>query len=139
MTADLDNPGPRIDVRQAREAQPRVARGSGPWNVAFELTSRESEPVELVDAWLPHARFHAEARDLDGARLAPGASVVVEFTAAFDEPPGTEAENAFVILRVRWRGELWRVLTRMTVATGADGAPAARVEAVSTHRVGFSN
>jgi hypothetical protein len=114
------------------------AKGGGPWQVSFDVENRNREAVELVDAWLPHTRFNAEVQALGGMELGPGESMRLTFTAAFDEPPGTAAENAFVILRLRWQGETWRNLTRMTVASGARGEPSATVETVTSHRVGFS-
>ena len=134
MTIDDDGLGPPLDVRQAG-----AAGGTGPWDVSFDVTNRGADPVSLIDARLPHARFHADVQDLAHlAPLAPGEAARLEFTATFDEPPGTEAGNAFVILRVRWRGDTWRVLTRMTVASGTRGEPTARPETASAHRVGFS-
>ena len=95
--------------------------------------------MTLLAAWLPHARFRADEQSSEGETpLAPGGSVTLGFDAEFDEPPNTEVENGFVILRVEWNGERWRVLTRMTVASGPSGEPDARVETVSAHRVGFS-
>ena len=30
------------------------------------IASRQLSPVELIDAWLPHARFNAAAQELNG-------------------------------------------------------------------------
>ena len=133
MATDNIQQGPDIAVAQAGPAE-----GDGPWLVAFDVQNRSAEPVELVEAWLPHAKFNAEAQELDGLTLAHGATTRLAFTATYDEPPGTAAENAFVIMRLRWRGDTWRHLTRMTVASGPHGEPSAVVESVSAHRVGFS-
>ena len=87
------------------------------------------EPIELLEAWLPHGRFRAEAVPLTAQLpLASGASVRLAFTVVFDEPPGELVENAFVILQVRRRNEVWRVLTRLAVTADADGSPLAATE-----------
>jgi hypothetical protein len=126
--------GPKLDVQQHG-----VAQGDGPWLVAFDVTNHDESPVEIIEAWLPHARFHAEAQDVSDSRpLAPGRAMHIGFTAEFDEPVGTEAPNAFVILRVRWQGEEWRVLARLTVTSGERAEPAARTELITAHRVGFA-
>jgi hypothetical protein len=122
-----------MDVTQAGPAE-----GDGPWLVAFNVLNRTGDPVKLVDAWLPHARFNAEAQNLDGLTLVGGESTRIAFTATYDEPPGTAAENAFVIIRLRWRCEAWRHLTRVTVTSGSRGEPSATVETVTCHRMGFS-
>ena len=41
----------------------------------------------------------------------------------------------FVVVR---ESETWRVLFRVGVHIGPDGAPAPQVEAASTHRIGFA-
>jgi hypothetical protein len=133
VATDNSQQTPDIAVAQAGPTE-----GDGPWLVAFNVLNRRGAPVELIDAWLPHARFNAAAQELNGLTLAAGESTRIAFTAAYDEPPGTAAENAFVIIRLRWRGEAWRHLTRMTVTSGSRGEPSATVETVSCHRVGFS-
>jgi hypothetical protein len=52
--------------------------------------------------------------------------------------PGEEIENAFVIFVAVKEKETWRVLFRVRVRMGEDGTPAPMVEAMSTHRVGFT-
>ena len=95
--------------------------------------------MQLLEAWLPHGRFRAEAVPLTGhPPLAAGTSVRLAFTVRFDEPHGELVENAFVILRVRWRNEEWRVLARLAVTADADGSPLASTELTTTHPVGFS-
>ena len=117
----------------------RAAGGPGAWRVVFEVRNAGDEPVELLEAWLPHGRFRAEAVPLTAhPPLGPGASVQLAFTVKFDEPPDELVENAFVILRLRWRNEEWRVLTRLAVTADADGSPVASTELITAHAVGFS-
>lgn len=111
----------------------------GGWNVAFAVRNEEEGPIELLEAWLPHGRFRAEAVPLTAQpSLASGASARLEFTVGFDEPQGELVENAFVILRVRWQDQEWRVLTRLAVTADADGRPVASTELITFHPVGFS-
>ena len=117
----------------------RASGKSGAWRVAFDVRNAGDEPVELLEGWLPHGRFRADAVPLTAEPpLVSGASVHLDFTVAFDEPPGEFVENAFVILRVRWRDEEWRVLTRLAVTADADGSPIASTELITAHPVGFS-
>ena len=126
---------PSISVLQAG----RASGEPGAWQVAFEVRNAGGEPVDLLEAWLPHGRFRAEAVPLTAQpSLASGASARLEFIVGFDEPPGESVENAFVILRVRWQGRGWRVLTRLTVTADADGSPVASTELITFHPVGFS-
>ena len=127
---------PSITVLQASGA----SGGAGAWDVAFEVRNEGDGPVELLEAWLPHGRFRAEAVPLsEQPLLASGASVRLEFTVGFDEPTGELVENAFVILRVRWEGQEWRVLTRLAVMADGDGRPVAATELITAHPVGFSH
>jgi len=134
MTSEPSDSGPDLVV-----GQEGAAGGQGPWDVTFRVGNRGTQPVELVQAWVPHPRFRAGLLELaDAGLLAAGASTRLRFSVAFDEPPGTDVENTFIILQTRWRGERWRVLTRMTATSGPAGAPTTRVETVTSHRVGFS-
>ena len=126
---------PSISVLQAG----RASGEPGAWQVAFEVWNTGDGPVELLEAWLPHGRFRAEAVPLTTQPpLASGAGTRLEFTVRFEEPPGELVENAFVILRVRWQDEEWRVLTRLTVTADADSSPLASTELITTQPVGFS-
>ncbi|MDE2837528.1 MAG: hypothetical protein OXL97_08480 [Chloroflexota bacterium] len=126
---------PAISVLQAG----RASGEPGAWRVAFDVLNSGDEPLELLEAWLPHGRFRADAVPLaDHPPLGAGASVPLAFNVGFDEPPGELVENAFVILRVRWRDEEWRVLTRLAVTSHADGSPLAATELITFHPVGFS-
>ena len=126
---------PAITVLQAG----RASGEPGAWRVAFDVRNAGDGPAELLEAWLPHGRFRAEAIPLTGyAPLASGGSVRLAFTVRFDEPPGELVENAFVILRVQWKSGEWRVLTRLAVTSDADGSPIASTELTTAHPVGFS-
>ena len=127
---------PSIIVMQVSRAE----GAPGAWRVAFEVGNAGEEPVELLEAWLPHGRFRAEAVPLTTEPLlGSGESTQLAFTVGFDEPPGELVENAFVILRVRWQGQEWRVLSRLAVTADADGRPLAATELTTAHPVGFSH
>ena len=134
MTGAASGIPPTLDVAQAG----RASGGPRLWRVAFDVTNRGAGPVALRAAWLPHGRFRCAEQQLADLVLAPEGATQLAFEAAFDEPPGTEVENCFVILRVRWREEAWRVMARFTVTAAGDGAPLAAARLVTAHRVGFS-
>jgi hypothetical protein len=103
--------------------------------VRWRVTNVGSDHVRLVAVRAPHSRFCSDTLDLN---------VVVIETAGIDQTlhveaaPGEDIENAFVIFVVVKEHETWRVLFRARVHVGSDGTPAPAVEAMSTHRVGFS-
>ena len=134
MTGAAPDIPPTLDVAQAGPASggPRL------WRVGFDVTNRGAGPAALLAVWLPHGRFRCPEQQLADLVLPPGRTTQLAFQAAFEEPPGTEVENCFVILRVRWREEAWRVMARLTVTAGGDGAPLAAARLVTAHRVGFS-
>ena len=134
MTGEANDNPPTLDVAQAGAASggPRL------WGVAFDVANRGALPVELRAAWLPHGRFRCPEQQLADLVLPAGATEQLTFEAAFDERQGTEVENCFVILRVHWRDEGWRVMARFTVTAAGDGAPLAAPRLVTAHRVGFS-
>ena len=135
MVADASiETGPELDVAQAGAA--RVSGGR--WSVPFTIANRGGTPVELTVAWLPHGRFRCAERQLSDLPLPAKGQTELSFEVQFDEQPGTEVVNAFVILQVRWREVAWRVMTRLTVTARADGAPEAATQLVTTHRIGFS-
>jgi hypothetical protein len=136
MTRRPAAPGPAIHV--APEAP---APGPSPmeWRVAWRIENRGDRPLELRAAWLPHGRFRAPERALEPPpRLLPGESARLELVAACDEAPGTVVENAFVILRVRWGDEPWRILVRLLITADAGGTPTNTVALITTQPIGFA-
>lgn len=135
MQVPPDN-GPLVQVAPA---PPAPASRAGEWHVAWKVENRGGRPLELLAAWLPHGRFRAAERALEPPpRLRPGESAWLDLVAACDEAPGTVVENAFVILRVRWGDEPWRILVRLLVTADARGAPTNTVALITTHPIGFS-
>ena len=134
MTGAAHDIPPAIDVVQAGPA----SGGPRRWRVAFDVANRGTGPVVLLGAWLPHGRYRCAEQPLADLVLPPGGTTELAFEAAFDERPGTVVENCFVILRVRWRDEVWRVMARLSVTAAAKGEPRAAPQLVTAHRVGFS-
>ncbi|MCZ6598387.1 MAG: hypothetical protein O7B99_12165 [Planctomycetota bacterium] len=134
MTSAAHDDPPTLDVAQAGAASGGPAR----WRVAFDVANRGAAPAALLAAWLPHGRFRCPEQRLADLVLPPDGTTQLAFDVAFDERPGAEVENCFVILRVRWREEAWRVMARLTVTAVEDGAPLAATQLVTAHRVGFS-
>jgi hypothetical protein len=92
-----------------------------------------------VAAGLPHSRFRSEELELSPApKLLPGESARLALAVACREPAGTVVENAFLILRVLWREQPWRILARLRVVFDQHGVPENSTEVITTQPVGFS-
>lgn len=116
--------------------EPRdVIRVNGSWRVRWRVTNVGNDHVRLVAVRAPHSRFRSDPIDLNVVVVE---SAGIEQTLRIEAAPGEEIENAFVIFVVVKERETWRVLFRVRVHVGADGTPAPAVEAMSSHRVGFS-
>ena len=126
-----------LDVAQAGAALMSGAPEAD-WSVPFTVANRGGAPVALLAAWLPHGRFRSAERQLSDFPLPADGRTELSFEVQFDEQPGTEVVNAFVILQVRHREKVWRVLARLTVTADADGAPVAATQLVTVHPVGFA-
>ena len=98
------------------------------------------EPVVILSTWLPHDKFANPPQDIDPpVRLAPGGSTVLELPVACNELPGSVVENAFVILRLLWLGQLWRAFVRLRVTVDSSRTPQYICESVTVHLAGFSD
>jgi hypothetical protein len=128
--------GPQVFVEQASQ---RAEPISGRWLVAWHIQNLGQHPLQLLAAWLPHSRFRSEEREFAPApQLLPGERARLEFSLACRELPGTVVENAFLILRVLWLEEPWRVLARLRVVFDEQGEPQTTTEVITVQRVGFS-
>lgn len=125
---------PEIDVRPVREAH-----GTGPWEVAFDITNAGSSDVRLLEAWLPHTILHADAIDLStSAPLGPTANVKLRFTVTSEPRKSGEPSNPFLIVRALQNNLEWRILARLAVESGAQQEPVISLAAITLHQVGFS-
>lgn len=111
--------------------------GAGHATVEWRVANVGSDPVRLVAIAAPHGKLRADDRTAD-LTLAPGAASVITLQVACGEPPGTEIENAFLILTAEAAGSTWQILARMRVRVDADGLPRPVVERVDVQEVGFS-
>ncbi len=121
----------------------QVSRAPGPtadrWLIAWDIRNLGRQPLSLLTARLPHSRFRSAERKLTPTpRLEPGESTRLEVSVACRESPGTVVENAFLIFRVLWKKEPWRVFARFRVVFDERGGPQATTELVTTQPVGFS-
>jgi hypothetical protein len=116
--------------------EPRgVSPVNSTWRIRWRVTNGGGEHIRLVTMRAPHGRFRSDPLDLD---VVVAHTVTVEHTVRVEAAPGEDVENAFVIFVAVQGKETWRVLFRVRVHMDADGMPAPLVEAVSAHRVGFS-
>ena len=129
--------GPQVLVKQASQ---RAGPASDRWLVAWHIQNLGQQPLQLLAARLPHSRFRSKERELDPRpKLLPGENTRLEFLVACSEPPGTVVENAFLILRVLWLEEPWRVFARLRVVFDGQGEPQTTTEMVTLQPVGFSD
>ncbi len=128
--------GPQVSVEQAAR---RAGTASDCWLVAWHIQNLGWQPLQLLAVRLPHSRFRSEERELvPMPHLLPGERTRLEFSVACSGLPGTVVENAFLILRVLWREEPWRVFARLRVVFDEQGGPQTTAEVVTVQRVGFS-
>ena len=128
--------GPQALVEQASR---RTGSDPGRWLVAWRVQNLSRQPLQLLAARLPHSRFRSEERALVPIpKLLPGESAQLEFAVACSGRPGTVVENAFLILRVLWLEEPWRIFARLRVVFDEQGGPQTTTEVVTVQRVGFS-
>lgn len=128
--------GPELSVEPGA-VRPGSARRE--WLVAWRLRNSGLAPVQVLSAHQPHDHFfHPEQELAPPLVLAPGQAAELALPVAFEEAPGAEVENAFLILRLLWDGRPWRVLLRLRVAAGADGTPRPTAERLTTQPVGFA-
>lgn len=128
--------GPQVRVEQmSRHAGPASDR----WRVVWQMQNLGQHPLQLLAARLPHGRFRSEEQELTSLpQLQPGESARLEFAVACSERPGTVVENAFIIVRVVWQEEPWRIFARLRVVFDEQGEPQTTTEVVTVQLVGFS-
>ena len=130
------NLGPQVHVAQAaRHLEPASSR----WRIAWHIQNLGPQPLQLLAARLPHSRFRSEEHVLvPPPQLSPGERARLEFPVACGEVPGTVVENAFLIVRVLWGEESWRVFARLRVVFDEQSEPQTTTVLVTVQRVGFS-
>ena len=107
------------------------------WRITWFIENLAPEPIELLEAWLPHDQFRAARESLDPPRLLPpGGSAVLQSNVESPHTPGT-IENAFLILRARSTDQGRRVFARLRVEHDGAGRIRPVLESLTTTPVGF--
>jgi hypothetical protein len=129
--------GPNVVVESVG---PCAASAGGRWLCTWRVQNLSQEPLQLLAAGLPHSRFRSEEQELSSApKLLPSQNARLALAVACGEPAGTVVENAFLILRVLWRQQPWRILARLRVVFDQHGVPENSTEVITTQPVGFSS
>ncbi|HEV8711335.1 MAG TPA: hypothetical protein VGX03_00700 [Candidatus Binatia bacterium] len=128
--------GPQVSVEQVSRC---AGTASDCWLVAWHIRNLGQHPLRLLAARLPHSWFRSEERELVPIpHLLPGERAQLEFPVTCSGLPGSVVENAFLIVRVLWQEEPWRVFARLRVVFDEQGGPQTTTEVVTVQRVGFS-
>ena len=119
-------------------AQVGATAGDGPYAMTFAVMNAGEESVRLVEARLPHVVLRANAVDLTSKpTLGAGETTELAFDVTYQpREDASEPSNPFLILRLVWRGEEWRVLAQLALAHDERGAPTTTTAVLSAHRVG---
>jgi hypothetical protein len=127
---------PRIRVEQLfahRHGAPEC------WNIGWQITNSGTDSLRLLAVRLPHGQFKSDKlRFAPALNLIPGEQTQFQITVGCKEPPGLVTENAFLIFQITWREEAWRLFVRIRVVVDEKGRPSAKVESLTTQKVGFS-
>lgn len=127
---------PKVLVEQASHAC-RADRGE--WLVAWRIKNLGRAPLTLLSSRLPHSQFWSGEEELNPSPIVPpGEIFLLERSVRCSEPAGAAVENAFLILRVRWMNEPWRIFARFRVVVNEEAAPSAVTELITTQQVGLS-
>jgi hypothetical protein len=127
---------PRIRVEQLFADRHKLPEG---WNIGWQVTNSGMDSIRMLAVRLPHGQFKSdELRFAPALNLAPGERTQFQIAVACNEPPGLVTENAFLIFQVIWRAEAWRLFVRTSVVVDEKGRPAAKVESLTTQKIGFS-
>ena len=123
---------PRVRVKPVGSAE----RDGEGWRTSWRVVNDDALAVRVTGATAPHSQFRGAAPLDFAVRAGEGATFTI--VVRVDGPPGSEIENAFVILMIERGEERWRILARVRVPLDGAGRPQPRVETMTTQRVGFS-
>jgi hypothetical protein len=124
------NPAVRIKPTGTAERD-----GKG-WRTRWRVVNDDPATVRVIEATAPHSQFRG-ATTLD-IEVPGGEGAAFALVVDVNALPGSEIENAFVIILIQRGDERWRVLARVRVPLDGAGRPQPRVETMTTQRVGFS-
>jgi hypothetical protein len=106
------------------------------WRTSWRVVNEDPLAVRVIEAVAPHAQFRGETSlDLE---VPGGEAATFPLVVRVDGPPGSEIENAFVILLIQQGDERWRILARLRVPLDGAARPQPRIEVITTQHVGFS-
>ena len=125
---------PRVTLDPLHTAR---ATGDATWRVSWRLANHGPSELRIARVSAPHGRFRAADRDWPVV-LARGASTELALEIRCDAQPGSEIENAFVIVTADHEGATWRILARLRVREDAAGVPRPVTERIDVQEVGFS-
>jgi hypothetical protein len=109
------------------------------WLVSWRIKNLGIAPLEVLASRLPHSQFWSGEQELNPSpTVLPDESFLLERSVRCSEPAGAAVENAFLILRVIWMNESWRIFARFRVVFNEEGAPNTVTELTTTQRIGFS-
>ena len=107
------------------------------WTCSWRIRNLEDAPAKILTTWLPHDQFISENQEHQPPLDLPAlGSIDLVVVVGCSEAVGTVIENAFVILRVAFRGSEWRVFARQQVRVDNQGAPQATCQLVTCQPVG---
>ncbi|MBI3740773.1 MAG: hypothetical protein HY257_03315 [Chloroflexi bacterium] len=104
------------------------------WQVAWKIENRGDAPLTIHSAWLPHSQFRAPEKQFGNLEIAPRARTQIGFVVEFAAPRATEIENAFLIMRVNYRGAAWKIFARVRVHIEQNRAPRATTELITVQK-----
>jgi hypothetical protein len=129
--------GPLLSIDSVSQ---RPEGAASRWVVTWQVRNEGLQALSLLAARLPHDQFYGEEKDLAATPpIPPGESRCLELPVACADLQGAVVKNVFLILRVLWGEEPWRVLARLRVTFGSNGVPENAVESVTAQPVGFSS
>ena len=96
----------------------------GRWASAWRIKNLGDARAKIRAAWLPHDQFFSENRDYRPPLVVDSlGSIKLEIPVDCQETPGAKIENAFVILRLEYHQQEWRVFARQEVCVDEKGVP----------------
>jgi hypothetical protein len=111
----------------------------GSWLFGWQILNLTGELLRLIAARFPHGKFKSgEHRFQPWIEIERRGDAKIELPVWCNEAPGSEVENAFLLLEVEWQEVRWRIFVRLRVRVDSSGEPATQTELITTQRIGFS-
>jgi hypothetical protein len=127
---------PKVRIEQDGAAR---FQGHGRWRFRWKIENLAADALRILSARLPHGKFRSGEKSFaPPLDVFPRERAMLELEAGCAEPPCTEIENAFIILRAGHAGADWLILARLRIKIDAQGAPKSVTELITVQPVGFS-